>query len=130
MVNRVILLGNLGQDPELKHSQSGSAVVRLSLATSRKWKDKEGAAIEETEWHRVVVFGKTAEFAAQYLNTGSKVYVEGRLQTTKWQDKEGKDRYTTEVIAESLQNLTPRTDAGSQQQRRDEPPTTGDDIPF
>ena len=96
-VNKVILVGNLGQKPEIRYTQTDSAVANLSLATSESWKDKEtGEQREKTEWHRIVYFGKLAEIAEQYLDKGSKVYVEGKLQTRKWQDKEtGADRYTT-----------------------------------
>jgi single-strand DNA-binding protein len=133
MINKVILIGNLGQAPESRHTQTGTAVASLSLATTRKWKDKSGSLQEETEWHKVSAWGKTAEFCAQYLTKGSKVYVEGRLQTRKWQDKDGNDRYTTEVVADTVQNLSPRTDGGGggQQQDRPEPQhSTGDDVPF
>jgi len=112
MVNKVILIGNLGADPELRYTQSGTAVATLSLATSRKWKDKEGNMNDETEWHRVIVWAATAEFCGNYLSKGSKIYVEGRLQTRKWQDQSGNDKYTTEIIANSVQNLTPRSSDG------------------
>jgi single-strand DNA-binding protein len=103
-VNKVILIGNLGKDPELRYNPAGVAFCTLSLATTRNWKDKEsGEKKEETEWHRVVFNGRLAEIAGEYLKTGSVAYVEGRLRTRKWQDKEGRDVYTTEVIADSLQ---------------------------
>ncbi|MFO0454068.1 MAG: single-stranded DNA-binding protein [Pseudomonadota bacterium] len=105
-VNKAIVLGNLGQDPELKNLPSGSAVCSLSVATSERWKDKTtGEDKELTEWHRVSLFGRLAEIAAQYLRKGSQVYIEGRLRTRKWQDKSGADRYTTEIIADELQLL-------------------------
>ncbi|HYN76970.1 MAG TPA: single-stranded DNA-binding protein [Lamprocystis sp. (in: g-proteobacteria)] len=98
-VNKVILIGNLGAEPDVCYMQSGDAVANVSLATSESWKDKTtGEAQERTEWHRVVFFGKLAEIVKQYLHKGSKIYVEGQLRTKKWQDKEGQDRYTTEVI--------------------------------
>ncbi len=98
-VNKVILIGNLGSDPEVKYMPSGDAVANLSLATSETWKDKNsGEMKEKTEWHRVVLFGKVAEVAGQYLKKGSKVYIEGQLQTRKWQGQDGQDRYTTEVV--------------------------------
>ena len=107
-VNKVILVGNLGQKPEIRYTQTDSAVANLSLATSESWKDKEtGEQREKTEWHRIVYFGKLAEIAEQYLDKGSKVYVEGKLQTRKWQDKEtGADRYTTEIVGNELNELT------------------------
>ena len=98
-VNKVILVGNLGQKPDMKFTQSNTAVANLSLATSESWKDKDSGDLKtKTEWHRVVYFGKLAEIAEQYLDKGSKVYVEGKLQTRKWQDQAGNDRYTTEVV--------------------------------
>lgn len=101
-INKVILVGNLGNDPEIRYAPSGDAIANLSVATSESWKDKNtGERKEKTEWHRVVLFGKKAELAGEYLRKGSKVYLEGKLQTRKWQDKEGQDRYTTEVV---LQN--------------------------
>ena len=105
-INKVILIGNLGRDPEMRHLPSGSAVCNIVVATSRNWKSKDsGDKVEETEWHRVVFFDRLAEIAGQYLKKGRSVYVEGRLKTRKWQDKEGRDTYTTEVIAETMQLL-------------------------
>lgn len=105
-VNKVILIGNLGQDPETKSLPSGSAVTNISVATAESWKDKQtGEKKEHTEWHKVVFFDRLAEIAGQYLKKGSKVYIEGRLTTRKWQDKDGKDRYTTEVRAMEMQML-------------------------
>lgn len=105
-VNKVILIGNLGNDPEIRYTAGGAAVANISLATAESWKDKEtGEQQERTEWHRVVFFGKLAEIVGEYLRKGSQVYVEGRLQTRKWQDKEGKDRYTTEIVASEMQML-------------------------
>ena len=112
-VNKVILIGNLGRDPEVRYSPSGSAVANVTLATSESWKDKNsGEKQEKTEWHRVVFFGRLAEIAGEYLKKGSQVFVEGRLQTRKWQDKEGKDRYTTEIVANEMQMLGSRGGAG------------------
>lgn len=108
MVNKVILVGNLGADPEIKYTPSGTAVATLSLATNRKWKDRDGNLQDETEWHRVVVWAQSAEYCGNYLSKGSKIYVEGRLQTRKWQDQNGNDRYTTEIVSNTVQNLTPR----------------------
>lgn len=108
-VNKVIILGNVGRDPEVRYTPSGQAVANISLATSRKWKDKtSGDMHEETEWHRVVFFGRTAEVAGEYLKKGAACYIEGYLKTRKWQDKEGRDMFTTEVVAESLQLLGQR----------------------
>ena len=105
-INKVILIGNLGGDPEVKYTAGGSAVANVTIATSENWKDKTtGENQERTEWHRVVFFGRLAEIAGEYLKKGSQVYVEGRLQTRKWQDKEGQDRYTTEIVANEMQML-------------------------
>jgi single-strand DNA-binding protein len=98
-VNKVILIGNLGQDPEVRYMSNGNAVANISIATSETWKDKQtGETRDRTEWHRVVIFGKLAEIAGEYLKKGSQVYLEGQLQTRKWQDQSGQDRYTTEVV--------------------------------
>jgi single-strand DNA-binding protein len=110
-VNKVIILGNVGQDPEPRYQPSGSAIVNLRVATSRNWKDKQtGEKREQTEWHTIVFFDRLAEIAAEYLRKGSPVYVEGRLQTRKWTDKEGKERWSTEVIATEMQLLGSRSD--------------------
>ena len=112
-VNKVIVLGNLGRDPELRYTPSGAAVCNVSIATTRNWKSKDsGERQEETEWHRVVFYDRLAEIAGEYLKKGRPVYVEGRLKTRKWQDKDGKDNYTTEVIAEQMQLLGGRDEAG------------------
>jgi single-strand DNA-binding protein len=112
-VNKVILVGNLGKDPEVRYSPNGGAVANITLATSESWKDKNsGEKVEKTEWHRVVFFGRLAEIAGEYLKKGSQVYIEGRLQTRKWQDKEGKDRYTTEIVAGEMQMLGSREGRG------------------
>ena len=108
-INKVILIGNLGKDPETRYMPSGAAVTNVTLATSEGWKDKQtGEQKERTEWHTVVFFNRLAEIAGQYLKKGGKVYVEGSLRTRKWQDKEGKDRYTTEVVATEMQMLDSR----------------------
>lgn len=108
-VNKVILIGNLGQDPEVRFTPSGTAVANLNLATTDTWMDRQsGQRQERTEWHRVVMFNKTAEIAQQYLKKGSKVYIEGRLQTRKWQDQNGQDRYSTEIVANDMQMLDGR----------------------
>lgn len=139
-VNKVIVLGNLGQDPELKNLPSGGAVCNLRIATTDSWKDKtSGEAKEQTEWHSVSLFGRLAEVAAQYLRKGAQVYIEGRLRTRKWQDKTGADRYTTEIIANEMQLLGGKGDgqrserpaqakAPAQQQASGD--EFNDDIPF
>ena len=105
-VNKVIIVGNLGKDPETRYMPSGSAVTNLSIATTEAWKDKQsGDQQERTEWHKVAMFGRLAEIAAEYLRKGSQVYIEGKLRTRKWQDKEGKDRWTTEIVADEMQML-------------------------
>lgn len=108
-INKVILIGNLGQDPEVKYMPNGGAVTNVTVATSESWKDKStGETKENTEWHRVVFFRRLAEIAGEYLKKGSKVYIEGKLQTRKWQDKDGADRYTTEIVANEMQMLDSR----------------------
>ena len=104
-INKVILVGNLGQDPEVKYMPNGNAVTNISIATSESWKDQSGQLQERTEWHRVVMFRRLAEVAGQYLRKGSQVYIEGKLQTRKWQDQQGQDRYTTEIVADNMQML-------------------------
>ena len=112
-INKVILIGNLGRDPEVRYTTSGAAICNLTIATSRNWKDKTSdEKVEETEWHRVVFYDRLAEIAGEYLKKGRSVYVEGRLKTRKWQDKEGKDVYTTEVIADNMQLLGGREGGG------------------
>ena len=112
-VNKVILVGNLGRDPETRYLPDGGAITNISIATTDVWKDKSGDKQERTEWHRVAFFGKLAEIAGEYLKKGSQVYVEGRLQTRKWQDKEGQDKYTTEIVADRMQMLGSRAGMGS-----------------
>jgi len=111
-VNKVIIIGNLGRDPETRYMPDGGAITNISVATTDKWKDKSGEMQEKTEWHRVAFFGKLAEIAGEYLKKGSQVYVEGRLQTRKWQDKDGQDKYTTEIVANVMQMLGSRPGAG------------------
>ncbi|MFM8548762.1 MAG: single-stranded DNA-binding protein [Betaproteobacteria bacterium] len=112
-VNKVILMGNLGRDPETRFTSNGGAVCNLRIATTRTWKDKNsGERREETEWHSVVLYDRLAEIAGEYLRKGRPVYIEGRLQTRKWQDKEGQDRYTTEIVAMEMQLLGSREGAG------------------
>jgi single-strand DNA-binding protein len=112
-VNKVIVLGNLGKDPEVRYTPNGSAVCNLRIATTRNWKNKDsGEKMEETEWHSVVLYDRQAEVAGEYLKKGRPVYIEGRLKTRKWQDKEGTDRYTTEIVADSMQLLGGREGMG------------------
>jgi single-strand DNA-binding protein len=111
-VNKVILVGNLGRDPETRYMPDGGAITNVSIATTDVWKDKQGEKQEKTEWHRVAFFGKLAEIAGEYLKKGSQVYVEGRLQTRKWQDKDGADKYTTEIVADRMQMLGSRQGGG------------------
>ncbi|CAG2144597.1 Single-stranded DNA-binding protein [Cupriavidus yeoncheonensis] len=158
-VNKVILVGNLGADPETRYMPSGDAVTNLRLATTDRYKDKQtGEQKESTEWHRVSIFGKLAEIAAQYLKKGSSVYIEGKIRTRKWQDQSGQDKYSTEIVADSMQMLggkqsgggggeggdggdggghqrQPAQNGGGQQQRQQRAPSNGfedmdDDIPF
>lgn len=109
-VNKVILIGHLGRDPEIRYSQDGAAITNVTIATSESWKDKSGEKQEKTEWHRVVFFGKLAEIAGEYLKKGSLVYVEGQLRTRKWQNKDGVDQYTTEINAREMKMLGGRVD--------------------
>ncbi len=129
-INKVILIGNLGQDPDVKYMPNGGAVANVTVATSDSWKDKNtGEMQERTEWHRVVFFRRLAEIAGEYLKKGSKVYIEGRLQTRKWQDQGGNDRYTTEIIANEMQMLDSRGGGGNQfggeQQNQGQNPSQG-----
>ncbi|OAJ70641.1 single-stranded DNA-binding protein [Methylobacillus sp. MM3] len=123
-VNKVILVGNLGRDPEMRYMPSGDALASFSIATTDTWKDKSGQRQERTEWHRISMFGKQAEIAGQYLKKGSSVYIEGRLQTRKWTDKEGHERNTTEVVADRMQMLGGRTGGGNAFEVMDD----GDDM--
>ncbi len=138
-LNKVMLIGRLGQDPEIRYTGSGEAVANLSIATSESWKDKgTGEKKEKTEWHRIVAFKRLAEIMGEYLKKGSHVYIEGRLQTRKWQDKDGNDRYTTEIVANSMQMLdskgqsqTPAQQAKPQAQAAQPAQDDfDDDIPF
>ncbi len=147
-INKVILIGNLGQDPEVKYMPSGGAVCNITVATTESWTDRDsGGKQERTEWHRVVLFRRLAEVAGEYLRKGSKVYIEGRLQTRKWQGQDGQDRYTTEVIANDMQMLDGRGGGTAafetQQTATEKPPRSAssppastptddfdDDIPF
>ena len=114
-VNKVILIGNLGKDPEVRYSPNGGAIANISLATTESWKDKNtGEQVDKTEWHRIVFFRRLAEIAGEYLKKGSKVYIEGKLQTRKWQDQNGQDRYTTEIVANEMQMLDSRGGGSSE----------------
>ena len=140
-VNKVIVVGNLGNDPETRYMPSGSAVTNLSVATNESWKDKQtGEQKERTEWHKVAMFGRLAEIAAEYLRKGSQVYIEGKLRTRKWQDQQGNDRYTTEIVADEMQMLGGRSGGGAPAMGSSGPPPGpppqgssddfDDDIPF
>ena len=137
-VNKALIIGNLGQDPEIKYTQSGSPVANLSVATSERWKDKNtGEQKEQTEWHRVVVFGRLAEIAEQYLKKGSKIFIEGKIQTRDWEDADGNKKYTTEVVAREMTMLdskasmssdAPSPDSPSKETAKDD--SFEEDIPF
>lgn len=139
-LNKVMLIGNLGKDPEVRFTASGQAVASFSLATSEKFKGKSGEMEERTEWHNITLWGKLAEIAGEYLSKGKTVYIEGRLQTRKWQDKNGNDRYTTDIVGDRMQMLSAKGersgggDTSSSQKSGgasyEEPPFQDDDIPF
>ena len=146
-INKVILVGNLGNDPEVRYSNNGAAIANISVATSDSWKDKNtGEQQEKTEWHRVVMFNRLGEIAGEYLKKGSKVYIEGKLQTRKWQNQQGQDQYTTEIVASEMQMLDSRSSGNGEYKRPapsnnssseiQTPPSNGgnilddDDIPF
>ena len=126
MINKAIIIGNLGNDPEVRHTQSGDAVASFSVATTETWRKPDGSKEEQTEWHRVVAFKRLAEICGEYLSKGSRVYIEGRIQTRKWQDRDGVERYTTEIVAREMKMLSPRA---ADYPRQDEP-AVGDDVPF
>lgn len=133
-INKVILVGNVGRDPELRHGAGGAAVCNISIATTSSWKDKtSGERKEETEWHRVALYGRLAEIAGEYLKKGRPVYIEGRLKTRRWQDKDtGADKFTTEIVADQMQLLGGRDGDGQQrgQQSAAAQTDTDDDIPY
>lgn len=142
MINKAIIIGNLGADPEIRYAQSGAQVATFSVATTEKWRDQSGQQQESTEWHRIVAFRRLAEICGEFLHKGSRVYIEGKLQTRKWQDQNGNDRYTTEIIAREMKMLD-RRDSGSdsyggsgagQDPGYQEPPGgyggVGEDVPF
>ncbi len=129
-LNKVTLIGNLGKDPETRYMPNGEAVTNITIATTETWKDKAGEKQEKTEWHRITFYRRLAEIAGEYLKKGSQIYVEGRLETRKWQDKEGKDRYTTEVIASEMKMLGSRPGmGGGDASERDGPPSQGSSKP-
>lgn len=128
-VNKVIIVGNLGRDPEVRYLPEGGAITNISVATTDTWKDKSGEKQERTEWHRVAFFGKLAEIAGEYLKKGSQVYVEGALRTRKWQDKEGKERYTTEIVADRMQMLGSRGGGSEPMAREPAAATSGGGKP-
>jgi single-strand DNA-binding protein len=143
MINKAILIGNLGADPEIRYTQSGTQVATFRIATTERWKGQDGQMQENTEWHKIVAWGKLAETCGEYLNKGSRVYIEGKIQTRKWQDQNGNDRYTTEIVAREMKMLSPRgslatTAQGAggsyQEPNYPEPPQgfggTGEDVPF
>ena len=136
-VNKVILVGNLGKDPELRYTPSGQAVATFSLATNRRWKDKDGQAQDQTEWHNIVTWGRQAEVSKEYLKKGSPVYIEGRIQYRTYNDRDGNKRYITEIVAQSLQMLGRKVSEGGAEapeapeaMNADVPPAGEEDIPF
>lgn len=135
MVNKVILIGNLGADPEVRYSQSGTAIASFRMATTEIWKKQDGSKEDQTEWHRIVAFGRLGEICGEYLSKGSKVYIEGRLQTRKWDDRDGNTRYTTEIVAREMKMLSPKGSSESNGAQYEETPPfpepiMGDDVPF
>lgn len=140
MINKVILIGNLGADPEIRYTQSGTPVCNFRIATTERWKGQDGQQQEQTEWHNIVAWRRLAEICSEYLSKGSKVFIEGKLQTRKWQDQNGNDRYSTEIVARDMQMLSPRgtsssnenygANSGYQDFPPEPPPGTGDDVPF
>jgi single-strand DNA-binding protein len=141
-INKVMLIGNLGADPEVRFTPGGQAVANFRMATNESWTDKAGVKQDRTEWHRIVVWGKLAELCGEYLKKGRQAYIEGKLQTREWNDKEGKKNYTTEIVAQTVQFLGGPAGGAPGGPRRDDPgasppddmgpppPTGGDDIPF
>ena len=128
-VNKVILIGNLGKDPETRNLADGGAITNFSIATTDSWKDKSGEKQEKTEWHRISTFQKLAEICGTYLKKGSQVYIEGRLQTRKWTDKDGTEKYSTEIVADKMQMLGAKP-AGGPSQRSEKKAENFDDIPY
>ena len=140
MINKAILIGNLGGDPEVRYTQNGSAVANFNVATTERWKDQSGTQQEQTEWHRVVAFARLGEICGEYLSKGSKVYIEGRIQTRQWEDRDGNKRYTTEIVAREMKMLDSRGSqgggsgggggGGSYSEPPVPEPRMGDDVPF
>ena len=133
MVNKAIIIGNLGGDPEVRYTQSGTAVANFNVATTEKWKGQDGQMQEQTEWHRIVAFARLGEICGEYLSKGSKVYVEGRIQTRQWEDKDGKKRYTTEIVAREMKMLDSRGGSSSGSGYEEAPlpePRPTDEVPF
>ena len=142
MINKVILIGNLGADVEIRYTQDGTPAASFTVATTERWKGKDGQMQEQTEWHRVTAWRRLAEICGEYLAKGSRVYIEGKLQTRKWKDKDGNDRYTTEIVAREMKMLSPQQQGGSGSGNGGgsqgygggdpfpEPPPMGDDVPF
>ncbi len=138
MINKAILIGNLGADPEVRYTQNGAAVANFRLATTEVWKKQDGTKEDLTEWHRIVAFGRLGEICGEYLSKGSKVYIEGRIQTRDWEDRDGNKRYTTEIVAREMKMLSPRGAGGGAGANAngapEEPPfpepVMGDDVPF
>lgn len=141
MINKAIIVGNLGADPEVRYTQSGSPVATFNVATTERWRDQEGNQQESTEWHRIVAWRKLAEICGEYLHKGSRVYIEGKIQTRKWQDQSGNDRYTTEIVAREMKMLDRRESGGggygggsSRDQGYSDPASSysdvGEDVPF
>lgn len=142
MINKVILIGNLGADPEIRHTQSGAPVASFTLATTEKWKGQDGQMQESTEWHKIIAWQRLAEICGEYLRKGSRVYIEGKLQTRKWKDQAGNDRYTTEIVAREMKILSAKDAETGPSGRQSggagyggggsfqEPPPMGEDVPF
>lgn len=132
MINKVLLIGNLGREPELRHTQSGTAVASFSIATSENWTDNEGNKQESTEWHNIIAWKRLAELCSEYLKKGSRVYVEGKISTRKWKDQDGDNRYTTEIVAREIKFLSPLQGSGFEFQGDNygPPPPMGNDVPF
>jgi single-strand DNA-binding protein len=139
MINKVIIIGNLGADVELRYTQSGTPVASFRVATTERWKGQDGQMQEQTEWHSCVAWRRLAEICGEYLGKGSRVYLEGKLQTRKWQDKDGNDRYTTEIVVSEMKMLSPKGEGsgrgsggygGDNHDPFPPPPPTGDDVPF
>lgn len=142
MINKVILIGNLGADPEIRYTQSGTPVANFNMATSETWRNQDGSKEERTEWHRIVAWRRLAEICGEYLNKGTRVYIEGSIRTRKWEDRDGNTRYTTEIEAREMRILSPRSGGGGEygggegsnfaqeQSSYEPPPGVGDDVPF